>query len=218
MQLLEILSCSTQLKTIDDLYNRLDLIVDLARDDVKKIAKSKQIYFFDFDTVYGQATDTLKLQLKKTHLRGIQRFFECENIEQAINWLLSRLLNNMKNLSTNRAYLDYVDMEMFKKEAIEIQSFIEFKIDNELMYADINKLPREAIRGGLEKIYNDVLFDYDFDLQDFEELCTQYHFEAIDIIGYDPHQTANTKVELTASGNSQLTLFFDPNTEKENKK
>jgi hypothetical protein len=124
----------------------------------------------------------------------------------------------MKNLSTNRAYLDYVDMEMFKKEVIETQSLIECTIDNELMCEDINTLPREAIRGGLEKIYKDVLFDNDFDLQDFEALCAKYHFEAIDIIGCDPHQMPSTKVELTASGNFQLTLFFDPNTEKENKK
>ena len=128
------------------------------------------------------------------------------------------MLNNCRNLSRNRAFLDFIDLDIIKNEVFENQSCVEYKIENVLMYEEITKLPREAVKGGLLKVFNDVLVDHDFDLFDFEELCKKYCFETIEIIGYDPRQTPSTKVVLTASGNSQLTLFFDPNIEKENKK
>ena len=59
MQLYEVLKCTNKFNTIDDLCNRLDLIIDLAKDDVHRIAKSKQIFFFDFDTVFFQASPTV---------------------------------------------------------------------------------------------------------------------------------------------------------------
>jgi hypothetical protein len=208
MQLYEVLKCTNKVNTIDELYNRLDLIIDLAKDDVYRIAKSKQIYFFDFDTVFFQASKALKRQLLKTHLRGIKRFFQCENTEQAINWLISRLLNNCQNLSQNRAFSDFIDLDIIKNEVLENQSFVESRIENVLMYEEITKLPREAIKGGLLKVFNDVLVDHNFDLLDFEELCKKFCFKTIEVIGYDPRQAPSTKAELTESGNSQLTLIF----------
>ena len=219
MQLYDILSCSNKFKTVDDLYNQLDLIIDLAKDDVQKIAKSRKIYFFDFDTIYFQASKALKRQLLKTHLTGIKRFWNCENIEFATNWLVSRLLNNCTNLATNKSYSNYMGYEIFKNAVAEgVLSSTDLSVEDMLMTREINKLPREAIKGGLKKVYSDVLFNVNFDLLDFEELCMKFNFDAIEVIGYDPRHAPSTKVELTASGNSQLTLFFEFTCEKENKK
>ena len=203
MQLYDILSCSNKFTTVNDLYIHIDLIIDLARDDVQKITHTQKKYFFDFDTVYFLASKVLKKQLRKTHLCGVRRFFQCENIEQATHWLVSRLLNNMLNLN-NRAYLDYVDINIYQNEVYENQ----FYFHSELDFDDLNKLSRNTIEGGLKKIYSDVLTDHEFDLVEFEELCFKYNFESIEIIGYDPRQAPPMKAELTESGNSQLTLFF----------
>lgn len=209
MQLFDILSCTNKFNTIDDLYVHLDLIIDLAKDDVERIAKARKIYFFDFDSVFFLASKVLKKQLLKTHLRGIKRFFGCTNTEQAIHWIISRLLNNCQNLSQNRAYSDYVDIETFKNEVYENQSY--FMID--FQHEDLFNLPIEAIKGGLKKTYNDVFIDENFDLEDFEDLCNKFSLNVIDIIGYDPQERPKMKAELTKSGHSQLILFFEDQTD-----
>lgn len=45
MQLIEILNNSNKIKTINDLLNNFDSIVEIARDDIFKIAKSKKNLF-----------------------------------------------------------------------------------------------------------------------------------------------------------------------------
>ena len=44
MQLVEILRYSNKIKTVDDLLNNFDSVVELARDDIHKIAKSKRLF------------------------------------------------------------------------------------------------------------------------------------------------------------------------------
>lgn len=72
MQLAVILSHCNKIKTIDDLLNLIDLILELAREDVYKIAKSKRIIFSDFDFTYNEAIEILKSQLQKSHLKGME--------------------------------------------------------------------------------------------------------------------------------------------------
>ena len=102
MQLIEILNHSNKIKTINDLLNHFDSIVEIARDDVYKIAKSKRLLFSDFDFAYADAVDMLRNQLQKSHLKGISRFLKCGNITNAVSWLVERLLNKMRNITTNK--------------------------------------------------------------------------------------------------------------------
>ena len=67
MQLVEILSHSNKIKTIDDLLNHFNLVVELARDDIYKIAKSKRLLFSDFDFTFGEAIKILINQLQKKY-------------------------------------------------------------------------------------------------------------------------------------------------------
>ena len=129
MQLAVILSHCNKIKTIDDLLNLIDLILELAREDVYKIAKSKRIIFSDFDFTFSYAVEILKKQLKKKHLKAIDRFFKCENMDSAINWLIGRILNNMRNTVDQRfsqycfpqvIQLYEVLEEAEKDEAIEV--------------------------------------------------------------------------------------------------
>lgn len=73
MQLVEILSHSNKIKTVDDLLNHFDLIIELARDDILKITKSKRLLFSDFDFTFGEAVKILNNQLKKKYLKGSKK-------------------------------------------------------------------------------------------------------------------------------------------------
>ena len=205
MQLVEILSHSNKIKTLDDLLNHFDLVVDLARDDIYKIAKSKRLLFCDFDFAYGDAVEMLKSQLQKSHLKGISRFLQCENIANAVSWLIERLLNNMRNITTNQKYKLYC-APSFGQLHENIKSNDELEAVLELM--ELEKFDRDTIKKGLQTIWENSMFEEDFDYFDMEYLCKKFDLTIKDVFGTDDLVKLNLKKEQTESSHSQLVLVF----------
>ena len=206
MQLVEILSHSNKIKTLDDLLNHFDLVVDLARDDIYKIAKSKRLLFCDFDFAYGDAVEMLKSQLQKSHLKGISRFLQCENIANAVSWLIERLLNNMRNITTNQKYKLYC-APSFGQLHENIKSNDELETLLELM--ELEKFDRDTLKKGLQTIWENSMFEEDFDYFDMEYLCKKFGFEVSQIVGTEAINLQKYKKEQTQSGQVQLMMVFD---------
>ena len=206
MQLVEILSHSNKIKTVDDLLNHFDLVVELARDDIYKIAKSKRLLFGDFDFAYCDAVKMLKSQPQKSHLKGISRFLQCENISNAVSWLIERLLNNMRNITTNKKYKLYC-APSFGQLHENIKSNDELEAVLELM--ELEKFDRDTIKKGLQVIWKNSMFEEDFDYFDMEYLCKKFGFEVSEIIGTEAINLQKYKKEQTESGYSQLMMVFD---------
>jgi hypothetical protein len=206
MQLVEILSHSNKIKTVDDLLNHFDLVIELARDDIYKIAKSKRLLFGDFDFAYGDAVEMLKGQLQKSHLKGISRFLQCENIANAVSWLIERLLNNMRNITTNQKYKLYC-APSFGQLHENIKSNDEFEAVLELM--ELEKFDRNTIKKGLQTIWENLMFEEDFDYFDMEYLCKKFGFEVSQIVGTEAINLQKYKKEQTQSGQVQLMMVFD---------
>lgn len=206
MQLVEILSHSNKIKTVDDLLNHFDLVVELARDDIYKIAKSKRLKFSDFDFAYADAVEMLRSQLQKSHLKGISRFLQCENISNAVSWLIERLLNNMRNITTNQKYKLYC-APSFGQLHENIKSNDELEVVLELM--ELERFDKETIKKGLQTIWENSMFEEDFDYLDMEYLCKKFGFEVSQIIGTEAINLQKYKKEQTQSGHSQLMMVFD---------
>lgn len=206
MQLVEILRYSNKIKTVDDLLNNFDSVVELARDDIHKIAKSKRLFFSDFDFVYGDAVKMLKGQLNKSHLKGIRRFLSCENIANAVSWLIERILNNMRNITTNRKYKLYCSPS-FRQFNDNIKSNDELEAVLELM--ELEKFDRDTIKKGLQSIWKNAMFEEDFDYFDMEYLCKKFGFEVSQIVGTEAINLQKYKKEQTQSGHSQLMMVFE---------
>lgn len=205
MQLVEILSHSNKIKTVDDLLNHFDLVVELARDDIYKIAKSKRLLFSDFDFAYSDAVEMLKGQLQKSHLKGISRFLRCENIANAVSWLIERLLNNMRNITTNQKYKLYC-APSFGQLHENIKSNDELDAVLELM--ELEKFDKDTIKKGLQTIWNNSILEEDFDYFDMEYLCKKFDLSIKDVFGTDDLVKLNLKKEQTESGHSQLVFVF----------
>jgi hypothetical protein len=205
MQLVEILSHSNKIKTVDDLLNHFDLVVELARDDIYKIAKSKRLLFSDFDFAYADAVEMLKSQLQKSHLKGISRFLKCENIANAVSWLMERLLNNMRNITTNQKYKLYC-VPSFGQLHENIKSNDELEAVLELM--ELERFDKETIKNGLGTIWQNSMFEEDFDYLDMEYLCKKFGFEISEIVGTEAINLQKYKKEQTESGHSQLVFVF----------
>ena len=206
MQLVEILSHSNKIKTVDDLLNHFDLVVELARDDIYKIAKSKRLKFSDFDFAYADAVEMLKSQLQKSHLKGISRFLKCENISNAVSWLIERLLNNMRNITTNQKYKLYC-APSFGQLHENIKSNDE--LEAVLVLMELEKFDKDTIKKGLQTIWNNSIFEEDFDYLDMEYLCKKFGFEVSQIIGTEAINLQKYKKEQTQSGQVQLMMVFD---------
>lgn len=206
MQLVEILSHCNKIKTVDDLLNHFDLVVELARDDIYKIAKSKRLLFGDFDFAYADAVEMLKSQLQKSHLKGISRFLQCENIANAVSWLIERLLNNMRNITTNQKYKLYC-APSFGQLHENIKSNDELEAVLELM--ELEKFDRDTIKKGLQTIWENSIFEEDFDYFDMEYLCKKFGFEVSQIVGTQAINLQKYKKEQTESGHSQLVFVFE---------
>ena len=205
MQLVEILRYSNKIKTVDDLLNNFDSVVELARDDIYKIAKSKRLLFSDFDFAYADAVEMLRSQLQKSHLKGISRFLQCKNILNSVSWLIERLLNNIRNISTNQKYKLYC-APSFKQLHENIESNDELEVIIELI--DLEKFDRDTLKNGLQRLWNVSIHEEDFDYFDIEYLCKKFGFEVSEIVEDQANNLQKYKKEQTESGNSQLVFIF----------
>ena len=205
MQLVEILSHSNKIKTVDDLLNHFDLVVELARDDIYKIAKSKRLLFSDFDFAYGDAVEMLKGQLQKSHLKGISRFLQCENIANAVSWLVERLLNNMRNITTNKKYKLFCRINF-----VELHENISIVNDNNrsIELLDLEKVDKKTIKKGLKEVWNEAKYNNDFDNKDFEELCCEFGFNANEVVGSHAFEEPKLSKYKVENGQFQLQLLF----------
>ena len=102
---------SKKINNVNDLLANVDAIIDILKEDIFKISKSKKLHFYDFDFIYSAAVSILKTQIQKKHLSGVKRFFNFDNIEDNLKWLVSRIINNMRNFTKNPKYKLFLNLE-----------------------------------------------------------------------------------------------------------
>ena len=207
MQLVEILRYSNKIKTVDDLLNNFDSVVELARDDIHKIAKSKRLLFGDFDFTFGEAIKILINQLQKKYLKGVQRFLRCQNIENAIKWIITRIIANMRNIGTttdNRYKLHCTPSFGPLHKNITLNNFY----DELLELIEIERLDRNTIKKGLQTLWENSIYEEDFDHYDIEYLCNKYGIKITEIIGTEAIFFQKYKIEQAENGHFQLVIVF----------
>ena len=206
MNAIEILINNSKLRTVQNLVYNIDLVTDIIKDDVYKIAKSKRIYFYDFDFAYSCSVEIIKKQLLKKHLQAIQRFFNFDNLENALKWLMSRILNNMRNITTNKNFKLFIDFKIINFE-------YEVYADNDdfekmIQILDIKKLDKTRIKKGLYKVWQEARYDKDFDYIDFIELCEKYGFDVDDVVGSYSFNQIQYKKYQVGKLNYQLEIII----------
>ena len=95
------------IRDVEDLVSKFDAIAELARDDVRRICEVKGWFFWDFDCAYTAAIGMTAKTLCKRNLKSIKRFYQAEDIGQAANWLLVRLVSNVRNVAFDNRYRGY---------------------------------------------------------------------------------------------------------------
>lgn len=201
MQLIEIVKKCKKVNSFDDLLKHLDWLIELAREDVFNITKSKKIYFSDFDYFFNEAVLLLKNQLKKIHLRAVNNFFKNEILEDALKWMISRIINNMKNISTNSRYKLYLDLKI--EELNEYITGIN-EIEKIIIEESLKKLNYKLIKNQILKLINNIHHSDEFDNFDLKYLIEKFNVK-LDI----EYQKLNIKSENINGNNLQLIFDFN---------
>lgn len=205
----EILKSNPKFRQPEDLLKYLDAVLDLAKDDVRRLGGYSGKHFADFEAAYRLGCDALKLTLSKIHLRAVKRILSCGDLSKAAGWLVVRLLSNMQNLtSDSRYHKKGVNMRGISFTYDEDKIYSEDKALNELEIEDtIEKLSEDELKQGLKKAYNNGINGL-IDLNEAEYLCQKYNLNLAEILGYDPYKAPEMGQEQAKSGNSQLVLIF----------
>lgn len=191
----------TKIRNVEDLIQNIDAILDLAKDDVKRLANAQNVYFMDFNHFYYEALKVTKKNIIN-RTKAFSQIVKCENIEKIISWVIGRIFSNMRNFSTNEKYRKYVKIEKIVDEIDaqvidENNEYLQIDIEN-----DLEKIDREKMINGLKKIYHNL------DSYEFENLCRKYAIEPVEVLGFNSLEMPEMTTEKSESGLDQLAFVF----------
>lgn len=194
-----------ELEITDGLVENIDVVFVSIEDDVKRIVTKNRWRFKDFDDVYRLASEMTAKTLAKRHLTSVKRFYEYSDTDMAVQWIIRRIISNMRNVGFDSRYKKNNSIEL--KELYEMLTPRTLDIETLIVFDDLYKVDKPILLRGLRKVWEDAQEDFDFDEIDFEELCEKFGFTINEVMG----ESILLKCEQTTGGHRQLVLFFDPN-------
>lgn len=151
------------------------------------------------DDLYKIGVETTIIQLNKRY------FFDLNNDNFLIlNKIRSRIVNNIRNYFSPVRRINYTQ---FNNYLIQIEDS-DNTFEKIALERDLEKVDIETLKNGLKKVWEDATGDMDFDLQDFEELCSRFGFNSIDVLIYDPWIVPQMSKKACNNGDYQLVLVF----------
>lgn len=151
------------------------------------------------DDLYKIGVETTIIQLNKRY------FFDLNNDNFLIlNKIRSRIVNNIRNYFSPARRINYTQ---FNNYLIQIEDS-DNTFEKIALERDLEKVDIETLKNGLKKVWEDATGDMDFDIKDFEALCTKFDFTPLDVLIYDPYVLPQMSKEATNNSNYQLVLVF----------
>ncbi len=159
---------------IEDIKDIDSIFWGCCRDFSKEILRTSNTWRWlsfrvdDFSiTVEEDMISKLERWLKKSSLSK-----QANNLENTITWLFDRYVNSLKNLFDNKYKLSISPSFLSNFDDQEIIS-TENTLDSIALLEFLKFDKNEKIKI-LKKVWIDNFYDFDFNLQDMEELCAKY--------------------------------------------
>lgn len=181
------------------IVDNFDLIVDMAEDDVKFILRKTNFDFIanseNFADIYRTVCSDIserklkkwKMAIEKNEKKGIAL---CLNSAETIQWIISRIANEIKNLFDTRYRLHLVTSSCVRGN-VEV-------VDYTCEYNELRLLKKEEIIKGIIKVWRDT-----FDLEVVEHLFLRFEIEKKEIFQNE------AEIYLKLSNNNERQLAFD---------
>lgn len=153
------------------------------------------------DDLYKIGVETTIMQLNK------QYFFDFQNDYNLLilKKVKSRIVNNIRNYFSPTRKVNY---QQFHNCIIQIEDFYE-NSEQIIFEIDLEKIDKESLKNGLEKVWQDSISDIDFDIKDFEDLCKKFGFTPLDVLVYNPYIVPKMSKQTLNNSDYQLILIFD---------
>lgn len=161
-----------------EILKNFDLIVDLAGDDVRRILRKTNFEFIanseNYEDIYRTVcSDIVERKLNKwekalqnNEKKGIAL---CFNSTEAIQWIISRIANEIKNLFDHR-YRGSLNV------TASVRADIDILISDDILITELQKLNRETLVKGIMDVWQQGL-----DLEEVEHLCARFGIEKFEI-------------------------------------
>jgi hypothetical protein len=152
------------------------------------------------DDLFRIGIDTTIKQLNKRY------FFElCDDNLLILKKVKSRIVNNIRNYFSPTRKVNY---QQFQNSIFQTENY--YEIFEEIIFElDFKKIDQEKLKLGLKNVWEDVVSDMDFDMQDFENLCDKFGFTPLDVLVYNPYIIHQMSREVSNNSDYQLVLVFD---------
>lgn len=104
-------------------------------------------------------------------------FLSLSSSEKTISWLIDRWINTFLNL-TNEKYLNFVDITKIRISFDQDATFYTSNVEEEIEFEKLKRLPQEQIIKALRDIWDEAIYDFEFDIDDFDELCKKVNLKS----------------------------------------
>ncbi|MCT7550924.1 hypothetical protein N5U04_06685 [Aliarcobacter butzleri] len=188
---------------INELQNPESWIYELMKDDAISLFLNTGGFLntgITNDDLYKLGVDTTIKQISKRCF-----FSEIEDYDLILKKIKSRIVNNIRNYFSPLRRNSYLNIN---KYLLTIEEETE-PFDRILDEIDLMKIDKETIKNGLSKVWKNAITDSDFDIVDFEELCSKFQFQLNEVLGYAPNIIPLMTKESCNNGNYQLVLIFE---------
>ena len=198
------------INSVSQILSRLDIVIDLLKEDVSRVCNAKKFAVKDFDFAYKLATEATTKTIKKITKRGkklesVQKLLNCSDINLAVQWLVQRLVSNVRNTADKRyAHLHFENEGNVSAEEYNCTCDYRDIIDDEILLGEIKKLPKKHRINAVRKVWQEARFDLGFDKDDLQYVCKLADISAAEVL--DNEVETELKAEKTKSGHRQL--FF----------
>jgi len=198
---------SGKFKIIEDLIYKIDLIGEVLREDIERICKARKFYFSDFEASFKVGLSQTKLTLTKKNLKAVKKFYSCKNLKKALEWLQSRILNNMRLAANLKHKFAFEAPKFGAFEDYNISKY--YDIDTEIEIENLQKMNKNELIKGLRRVWEEDKYDEDFDLQDLKDLCLKFDISLYDVISKKELELPNIGNFKLGNGKKQTFLIFD---------
>ncbi len=190
--------------------NIFKLILPWARDSAREyfetqISKMFLVPYID-DVAYivdEYLIDRANKMYEKAMKSKNKLFNNLSSSKKTVAWIIDRWVNVFINLTTNKNYINHIDIKKIKVNFSDEISYYDSNIDDIIEFDKVKKIPKDELINIIKKVLKEGLYD-DLDEQDIVYLCNNLNLKQEDVFKFGDFINVNFKKVQVGNGNFQL--------------
>ncbi|WP_152055180.1 hypothetical protein [Aliarcobacter butzleri] len=190
--------------------NIFKLILPWARDSAREyfetqISKMFLVPYID-DVAYivdEYLIDRANKMYEKAMKSKNKLFNNLSSSKKTVAWIIDRWVNVFINLTTNKNYINHIDIKKIKVNFSDEISYYDSNIDDIIEFEKVKKIPKDELINIIKKVLKEGLYD-DLDEQDIVYLCNNLNLKPEDVFKFGDFINVNFKKVQVGNGNFQL--------------